>query len=145
MKGSGCRLCQKPRPKRPDAHADHRRDTVDCCPRLLIEVEESGRRGRTGGRRDGSSGWFGSSGSRGSGIAAGRDRIVENAMAPKGPTLHGADSLGLKVGDDVKHNAWGEGVILDIEGQGDKTEAVVNFPSVGEKRLLLAWAPLEKI
>ena len=31
-----------------------------------------------------------------------------------------------------------------IEGSGDKTEAVVHFPSVGEKRLLLSWAPLEK-
>jgi DNA helicase II / ATP-dependent DNA helicase PcrA len=120
---------------------------LDEIPEGLIEVEESGRRGRTGsgGRRDGSSGWFGSSGSRGDRMAEGRERIVDNAMSPKGPTPHGAESLGLKVGDDVKHNAWGEGVILDIEGQGDKTEATVRFPSVGEKRLLLAWAPLEKI
>ena len=66
-------------------------------------------------------------------------------MQPKGPTPSGADALGLKIGDDVRHNAWGEGVVLDIEGQGDKTEAVVRFPTVGEKRLLLAWAPLEKI
>jgi DNA helicase-2/ATP-dependent DNA helicase PcrA len=119
---------------------------LDEIPEGLIEVEESGRRGRTGGgRRDGSSGWFGSSGSRRDRIAEGRERIVDNAMAPKGPTPHGAESLGLRVGDDVKHNAWGEGVIIHIEGQGDKTEAVVNFPSVGEKRLLLAWAPLEKV
>ena len=35
-------------------------------------------------------------------------------------------------------------MILDIEGTGDKAEAVVRFPDVGEKRLLLSWAPLEK-
>jgi DNA helicase-2/ATP-dependent DNA helicase PcrA len=35
-------------------------------------------------------------------------------------------------------------VILAIEGIGDKAEAVVRFPGFGEKRLLLAWAPLEK-
>ena len=28
---------------------------------------------------------------------------------------------------------------------GDKTEATVRFPDVGEKVLLLAWAPLDKV
>jgi DNA helicase-2/ATP-dependent DNA helicase PcrA len=70
---------------------------------------------------------------------------VEAALRPKGPTPSGAEALGLKVGDDVRHSKWGEGVILDIEGAGDKTEALVRFPEVGEKRLLLAWAPLEKV
>jgi len=36
-------------------------------------------------------------------------------------------------------------VIILIEGQGEKAEAVVRFPSVGEKRVLLSWTPLEKI
>ena len=43
------------------------------------------------------------------------------------------------------HAKWGEGIILDIRGSGGKAEAVVRFPSVGEKVLLLAWAPLEKV
>ena len=47
--------------------------------------------------------------------------------------------------DDVRHNVFGEGVILDMSGSGDKTEALVRFPAVGEKRLLLSWAPLEKL
>ncbi len=80
----------------------------------------------------------------------GRDRhtddVVEAALAAANkPTPSGAESMGLKVGDDVRHNQWGEGVITDIEGAGDKAEASVYFPSVGEKRLLLSWAPLEKI
>ncbi|MFT4988526.1 MAG: DNA helicase-2/ATP-dependent DNA helicase PcrA, partial [Acidimicrobiales bacterium] len=57
----------------------------------------------------------------------------------------GAHEIGLKVGDDVKHSTWGEGVIILIEGQGEKAEAVVRFPSVGEKRVLLSWTPLEKV
>ena len=66
-------------------------------------------------------------------------------MLRRGPTPSGAEAIGLKVGDDVRHNQWGEGVVIDIEGSGDKAEASVHFPSVGEKRLLLSWAPLEKI
>jgi DNA helicase-2/ATP-dependent DNA helicase PcrA len=53
--------------------------------------------------------------------------------------------MGLKLGDDVVPKKWGVGVIIDLRGTGDKTEAVVNFASVGEKTLLLAWAPLEKL
>ena len=56
----------------------------------------------------------------------------------------GAERLGLSVGDDVVHGKWGEGVVLEIMGSGDKTEPVVRFPGLGEKRLLLAWAPLKK-
>jgi len=45
----------------------------------------------------------------------------------------------------VVHDKFGEGVIIDLEGTGDKAEAVVNFPDAGEKRLLLAWAPVKKV
>ena len=74
-----------------------------------------------------------------------RDEIVERALRPQGPVQHGAEVLGLRVGDDVRHAKWGEGVIIDIEGQGEKAEATVRFPDVGEKRLLLSWAPLQKV
>ena len=80
--------------------------------------------------------------------AANRDEIVERALDAgrrPAPAPSGADRLGLRVGDDVRHSQWGEGVIVDISGVGDDTEAAVRFPSVGEKRLLLSWAPLEKI
>jgi DNA helicase-2/ATP-dependent DNA helicase PcrA len=76
---------------------------------------------------------------------AGRNRIVDTALRPAGPQPSGADALGLRIGDDVTHAKWGEGVVLDLRGSGDKTEVVVRFPSVGEKTLLLAWAPLAKV
>jgi len=65
-------------------------------------------------------------------------------MKPRGPQPTGAHESGLKTGDDIVHKKWGEGIILDIRGAGDKAEATIRFPSVGEKTLLLAWAPLEK-
>ncbi|HEV3353805.1 MAG TPA: DNA helicase PcrA [Acidimicrobiales bacterium] len=78
----------------------------------------------------------------------GRSGIVESALRGRGATparTSGAENLGLRVGDDVVHGKWGEGVVIEVIGEGDKAEGVVRFPSVGEKRLLLAWAPLKKI
>ena len=80
--------------------------------------------------------------------SANRDEIVDRALEAgrqARPSPSGADRLGLRVGDDVRHSQWGEGVIIDIAGAGDEAEASVRFGSVGEKRLLLSWAPLEKI
>jgi DNA helicase-2/ATP-dependent DNA helicase PcrA len=75
-----------------------------------------------------------------------RERVVDQAIdAGSAPNPSGAETMGLRIGDDVRHSQWGEGVIIDIEGSGDKAEASVHFPSVGEKRLLLSWAPLEKL
>ena len=77
-----------------------------------------------------------------------RDEIVQRALDAgrrTAPAPSGADRVGLRVGDDVRHAKWGEGVIIDIAGAGDEAEASVRFGSVGEKRLLLSWAPLEKI
>jgi DNA helicase-2/ATP-dependent DNA helicase PcrA len=119
-----------------------------------IEQRRPSRGGRTygssgtsynagGGRSNGGGGGYGSGGA---GISSNRDRIVEKALrSAAGPAKHGAEALGLKVGDDVTHASFGEGVILMIEGNGDKAEAVIRFPSVGEKRLLLSWAPLTKV
>ena len=49
------------------------------------------------------------------------------------------------MGDDVSHEKFGEGVIVNLRGDGDKAEATVRFRDVGEKTLLLAWAPLTKL
>jgi DNA helicase-2/ATP-dependent DNA helicase PcrA len=73
-----------------------------------------------------------------------RERVVEAALRPAPPQQSGADKLGLKVGDDVHHATFGDGVIQELRGEGDKTEARVHFSAVGDKTLLLSWAPLEK-
>jgi DNA helicase-2/ATP-dependent DNA helicase PcrA len=107
-----------------------------------------GRDWRSGGpsRDAGRSGTDGAAGDRGLRVAAGRDRIVENALKPRARVARsGAESLGLRIGDDVRHKTFGEGVIIDMSGSGDKTEARVRFRDVGEKTLLLSWAPLEKL
>ena len=72
-----------------------------------------------------------------------RDQVADQAVSSGAVPADGVH--GFKVGDDVRHATFGEGVILDLVGQGDKTEVVVRFPGQGEKRLLLSWAPLEKV
>ena len=69
-------------------------------------------------------------------MAAGRK------LAPQ-PT--NAQQIGLRVGDDVEHPSFGEGVIINIEGAGEKAEATIRFRDVGTKHLALAWAPLKKL
>ncbi|HVM66696.1 MAG TPA: DNA helicase PcrA [Acidimicrobiales bacterium] len=77
-----------------------------------------------------------------------RDRVVDAALRPSGSAppakTTGAELLGLRIGEDVVHGKWGEGVVIDLSGEGDKAEVTVRFPGVGEKRLLLAWSPLKR-
>jgi DNA helicase-2/ATP-dependent DNA helicase PcrA len=49
---------------------------------------------------------------------------------------------GLKVGDDVVHAKFGEGVITHIRGTGEQAEATVHFVGHGDKHLSLVWAAL---
>ncbi|HEX3425540.1 MAG TPA: 3'-5' exonuclease, partial [Acidimicrobiales bacterium] len=77
----------------------------------------------------------------------GREAIVEAAIQRgKASPVHGsgAETLGLRRNDDVVHAKWGEGVVLEVIGEGDKAEATVHFPSVGDKRLNLSLAPLKR-
>jgi DNA helicase-2/ATP-dependent DNA helicase PcrA len=109
--------------------------------RFIREIPDALVRVAGGGHRPGYQGRNGGSGFRG------RDSIVEAAIrggraSPVKGT--GADGLGLRAGDDVVHAKWGEGVVLEVAGEGDKSEAVIQFPSVGEKRLLLSLAPLKR-
>jgi DNA helicase-2/ATP-dependent DNA helicase PcrA len=110
-------------------------------------VEEAG-----GNRRTGRSG-------RSADPGAGRDRIAERALRPsmtssttssigaarQAPQPTNAHALGFRVGEDVRHPRFGDGIILAIEGEGDKAVATIRFPQAGERQLLLSWAPLEKL
>lgn len=49
-----------------------------------------------------------------------------------------------KVNDKIIHDRWGDGTILEVTGSGESEEIVVDFPSVGQKHLLAALAPIEK-
>ncbi len=50
---------------------------------------------------------------------------------------------GLKLGQRVAHGKFGEGIILNYEGQGENARVQVNFDAVGSKWLVLSYAKLE--
>ena len=58
-----------------------------------------------------------------------------------------ADALAAsyRVGDRVMHDVWGEGMIIALSRGRGGPEVTVNFPGVGEKLLLLQYAPLKKL
>ncbi len=51
----------------------------------------------------------------------------------------------LEVGDRVSHDTFGLGKVLAVSGSGDRAEATIDFGSSGEKRLLLRYAPVERL
>ena len=51
----------------------------------------------------------------------------------------------LEVGDRVSHDTFGVGKVTAVSGEGDKSQAVIDFGSSGEKRLLLRYAPVERL
>ena len=51
----------------------------------------------------------------------------------------------LEVGDRVSHDTFGLGKVLAVSGADDKAQATIDFGSSGEKRLLLRYAPVERL
>ena len=50
-----------------------------------------------------------------------------------------------RLGQNVKHEKFGEGVVLQTEGDGDQERVQVNFRNAGIKWLMLAYAKLDSI
>jgi DNA helicase-2/ATP-dependent DNA helicase PcrA len=52
---------------------------------------------------------------------------------------------GIRLGARVRHGKFGEGVILNLQGQGSHAQVQVNFERQGTKWLMLAYANLEPV
>ena len=55
------------------------------------------------------------------------------------------DILKLKLGDQVLHERFGKGKVVEISGDFPNTKATVFFPSAGQKQLLLKFAKLQLV
>jgi DNA helicase-2/ATP-dependent DNA helicase PcrA len=81
-----------------------------------------------------SSGGWGSSPSSSSAALKLGDRVIGT-----GPVVS------LSAGDRVTHQKFGLGTVVSTAGVGDKADATIDFGSSGIKRLLLRYAPVEKL
>jgi DNA helicase II / ATP-dependent DNA helicase PcrA len=70
-------------------------------------------------------------------------RLDPRGSRPRGPRPEALVSV--SSGDRVTHDSFGLGTVVRVEGTGDNTMAHVDFGSTGVKRLLLRYAPLEKL
>ncbi|MGI5339581.1 DNA helicase PcrA [Streptomyces sp. CA-181903] len=90
-----------------------------------------------------------------SGIASGRfassssSRIGGRGTAgPSGFATRRAKDrpvVSLAIGDRVTHDSFGLGTVVGVKGSGDNAEATIDFGQEKPKRLLLRYAPVEKL
>jgi DNA helicase-2/ATP-dependent DNA helicase PcrA len=86
--------------------------------------------------------------SNGRGRAAMRSEMVEAALR-RGQALSpvkgtGAERLGLQAGDAVVHARYGEGVVVELSGDGEAAEATVRFGDASVRRFSLHLAPIKR-
>ena len=106
-----------------------------------------GRSRRSEGRDpwgDADTGAFGSGRGGSSAQPAGVRKVTRMGVAPAAKPAEDKPVLSLKVGDRIKHATLGAGTVTGIEGEGPRTVARIRF-GLGEKRLLVRMAPMEKI
>ncbi|PCI71635.1 MAG: DNA helicase II [Gammaproteobacteria bacterium] len=73
-------------------------------------------------------------------------QIEQPAFSQMGSQINGGDdSNQFRLGQTVAHPKFGNGVILNHEGDGSQARVQVNFDSVGAKWLMLAYARLEAV
>jgi DNA helicase-2/ATP-dependent DNA helicase PcrA len=67
------------------------------------------------------------------------------STAPSGGARSGTGPGHLDPGDRVLHEKFGLGTVVSVSGTGDRAQAAIDFGSEGVKRLLLRYAPVEKL
>lgn len=131
-------------PDRPGRLAPHRGRPDPLGP---SDVRERVRRPRPRPRRRGGGGGGGGGGTRlGAPTAAGRRFSSAAARADAASKAKKARPVPvLEPGDRVTHDTFGLGTVVSVEGQADKSVASIDFGTDGVKRLLLRYAPVEKL
>ena len=72
-------------------------------------------------------------------------KMRSNFTAGTKTTKPKSQTMQLSVGERVSHDTFGLGTVVAVNGEGDRAEATIDFGSAGEKRLLLRYAPVEKL
>ncbi|MFD7448913.1 DNA helicase PcrA [Kitasatospora sp. NPDC059827] len=123
---------------------------LEEIPGALVEWKRTGaaqapvQRGFSSGSSWGkSSSGGGSSRSSSSGSAAPKAGWGQSVR--RGGKVVEREVASLAVGDRVTHDTFGLGTVVGVTGAGDNAQAEVDFGSGGRKRLVLRYAPVEKL
>jgi DNA helicase II / ATP-dependent DNA helicase PcrA len=73
-----------------------------------------------------------------------RLKISRPVFAKRAP-LEDTPSAGMRLGSRVRHAKFGDGVVLNFEGNGPQARIQVNFERQGTKWLMLSYANLEVV
>ena len=71
--------------------------------------------------------------------------LVAAAARPGARSPGNREVVSLSAGDRVTHDKFGLGTVVSTSGMGEKAEATIDFGAEGTKRLLLRYAPVEKL
>lgn len=68
------------------------------------------------------------------------------SISASSPDRSGAVSAGgLKAGMKVRHETYGQGLIVKCEGEGENSKLTINFPGYGMKKMIEKYAKLERV
>ncbi|OKI09945.1 ATP-dependent DNA helicase PcrA [Streptomyces sp. CB02923] len=79
----------------------------------------------------------------GSGLSSSRTKAGPSGFATR--RAKDREVVALAVGDRVTHDSFGLGSVVAVKGSGDNAEATIDFGGEKPKRLLLRYAPVEKL
>lgn len=71
-----------------------------------------------------------------------RTQAMSTTYTPTGAV--GAEKEKWTPGDKAKHKVWGVGTVVKVTGAKENLQLDIAFPGIGIKRLLAAFAPIEK-
>ncbi|MFD0444873.1 DNA helicase PcrA [Streptomyces indonesiensis] len=78
-----------------------------------------------------------------SGLSTSRSRTGGSGFATR--RAQERPVVALAIGDRVTHDSFGLGTVVAVKGSGDNAEATIDFGDEKPKRLLLRYAPVEKL
>ncbi|MEE4591784.1 DNA helicase PcrA [Streptomyces sp. DSM 41524] len=78
-----------------------------------------------------------------SGLSTSRSRAGGSGFATR--RAQERPVVALAIGDRVTHDSFGLGTVVAVKGSGDNAEATIDFGDEKPKRLLLRYAPVEKL
>ncbi|MFE3584581.1 DNA helicase PcrA [Streptomyces vinaceus] len=124
---------------------------LEEIPAEYLQWKRTGAAQKPAGPMRGSS--YGSSGSGGSKATFGTspEAFLSSSRTKSGPsgfaTRRAADKpvIALAVGDRVTHDQFGLGTVMEVRGAGADAQATVDFGDDKPKRLLLRYAPVQKL